>query len=170
MLFNMSPLLGFTPLTTISMDPIPLESMGFATSLFSLARNMGSSMGISFVTTAIARRSQFHQARLVEGITAYSPGVQQAMHSLGNMMGGGDHSRGALTVMYGQVLRQASAISFLEMFHVLGVLFLVTLPLVWTMRRPRHHSQRPPVPSGGAIRVKPDPTKPASAAGNVEPV
>jgi DHA2 family multidrug resistance protein len=153
----------FTPLTTISMDPIPLESMGFATSLFSLARNMGSSMGISFVTTAIARRSQFHQARLVETITAYDPTVRQAMHSLGNMVGGGDHSTGALAVMYGQVLRQASAISFLEMFHVLGVLFLLTLPLVWVMRQPRHMSKRGPAPAGDAIRPKPDPTTPGRA-------
>jgi len=143
----------FTPLTTISMDPIPLESMGFATSLFSLARNMGSSMGISFVTTAIARRSQFHQARLVEAITPYNLSVQQTMHSLGNMVGGGDHSTGVLAVMYGRVLRQASALSFLEMYHVLGVLFLLTLPLVWIMRRPSHHvARRAPTRAPGAPR------------------
>jgi DHA2 family multidrug resistance protein len=137
----------FTPLTTIAMDAIPLESMGFATSLFSLARNMGSSVGISFVTTAVARRSQFHQARLVEAITPYNPAVQHAMQSIGSATGGGDHSTRSLGVIYGQVLRQAAAMSFLEMFHILGVLFLLTLPLVWLMRRPRHMVKRPPVAS-----------------------
>ena len=49
--------LVFVPLTTIAMDPIPLRSMGYATSIFSLIRNIGSSVGISFVTTELARRS-----------------------------------------------------------------------------------------------------------------
>ncbi len=129
----------FIPLTTIAMDPIPLEAMGFATALYSLIRNMGSSMGISFVTTELARRSQLHQARLVEGVTAYSPAAQQAMRSLGRMFGvdGGDGSRRAMGVIYGETVRQASAMSFLDLFHLLGIMFLLTIPLVWVMRRPR---------------------------------
>jgi len=137
----------FIPLTTIAMDPIPLEAMGFATALYSLIRNMGSSMGISFVTTELARRSQMHQARLVEGVTAYSPAAQQAMGSLGRMFGGdgGDGSRRAMGVIYGETVRQASAMSFLDLFHLLGILFLLMIPLVWVMRRPRQRAgQKPP--------------------------
>ena len=37
----------FVPLTTISMDPIPRERMGNATSLFNLMRNLGGSVGIA---------------------------------------------------------------------------------------------------------------------------
>jgi DHA2 family multidrug resistance protein len=137
----------FIPLTTIAMDPIPLEAMGFATALYSLIRNMGSSMGISFVTTELARRSQLHQARLVEGITAYNPGVQQATSALGRMIGGesvGNNAQ-ALGVIYGQTVRQASVMSFLDLFHLLGILFLLMIPLVWVMRRPRQRAgQRPP--------------------------
>ncbi len=134
----------FTPLTTISMDPIPLEAMGFATSLFSIARNIGSSIGISFVTTELARRSQFHQARLVEAINIYNPAVQHSLQSIGGAMGQhaepGTMSRGVLGVIYGQVQRQAAAMSYLDLFHLLGMLFLVMIPLVWTMRRPRYRS------------------------------
>jgi DHA2 family multidrug resistance protein len=137
----------FIPLTTIAMDPIPLEAMGFATALYSLVRNMGSSMGISFVTTELARRSQLHQARLVDGITAYNPATQEAMRSLGRVFGvdGGDGSRRALGVIYGQTVRQASVMSFLDLFHLLGILFLLMIPLVWVMRRPRQRAgqQRP---------------------------
>ena len=133
----------FTPLTTISMDPIPLEAMGFATSLFSLVRNMGSSIGISFVTTELARRSQLHQARLTEAITPYNPGVQEAMRSIGGVLGGGTTAGNSTTtfgVMYGQILRQASAMSFIDLFHLLGVLFLCMTPLVWLMKRPRQRA------------------------------
>ncbi len=132
----------FTPLTTISMDPIPLESMAFATALYSLIRNMGSSIGISFVTTELARRSQLHQARLVEGVTIYSPGLRQATQSIGGMLGGVDTGPRAMGVIYGQAIRQASAMSFLDLFHLLGVLFLCMIPLVWMMRRPRQKAGR----------------------------
>ncbi len=129
----------FTPLTTISMDPIPLEAMGFATAIYSLIRNMGSSMGISFVTTELARRSQLHQARLVEGITPYSQATQQATSALGHLLGGGPGaSHEAMGVIYGETLRQASAMSFLDLFHMLGYLFLLMVPLVWLMRKPQH--------------------------------
>ncbi len=130
----------FTPLATIAMDPIPLESMGFATSLFSMARNIGSSVGISFVTTELARRAQFHQARLVEAVTPYNPAVQHALGSLGRLGGPGpDGANRALGILYGQVIRQANALTFLEMFRVLGVLFLCVTPLIWVMQRPSHH-------------------------------
>jgi DHA2 family multidrug resistance protein len=133
----------FVPLTTISMDAIPLRSMGYATSLFSMVRNIGSSMGISFVTTQLARRSQFHQQRLAEGINVYSGTVQEAMRSIGGVLGAGaEGTRRSLGLIYGQVLRQASVLSFLELFYLFGVLFLLITPIVWIMRRPRH--QRAP--------------------------
>src|ERR1700674_5457008 len=48
----------FVPLTTISMDPIPRERMGNATSLFNLMRNLGGGIGIAATATMLARRSQ----------------------------------------------------------------------------------------------------------------
>ena len=48
----------FVPLTTISMDPIPREQMGNATSLFNLMRNIGGSIGIATTGTMLARQQQ----------------------------------------------------------------------------------------------------------------
>jgi DHA2 family multidrug resistance protein len=130
----------FVPLTTIAMDPIPLESMGYATSIYSLVRNIGSSIGISFVTAWLARRSQFHQARLTEAVTPYSANAQQALQHYGTLLGQrpGDAPRG-LGLLYAEVLRQASLMSFDDLFHLLGIMFLLVLPVVRIMRRPRHH-------------------------------
>ncbi len=128
--------LVFIPLTTVAMDPIPLKSMGYATSIFSLVRNIGSSVGISFVTTELARRSQLHQSRLVETINPYNPALQQDLRALGSAAGGAQQGLGML---YGEVVRQASLMSFLDMFRVLGILFLVVIPVVLVMRKPAHH-------------------------------
>jgi DHA2 family multidrug resistance protein len=65
--------------------------MGYATSIFSLIRNIGSSIGISFVTTELARRSQLHQARLAEAVTIYNPVVRDDLRALGRAAGGTQH-------------------------------------------------------------------------------
>lgn len=70
----------FVPLTILVMDPIPKEETPYATSLYSVMRNIGSSMGISFVTTLLARRSQFHQARLAGNIATSNLQLLQAQN------------------------------------------------------------------------------------------
>ena len=47
----------------------------------------------------------------------------------------------ALAAVYGIAMRQASVLSFLEIFRQLGVVCLVMLPLVLILRRPRHTSR-----------------------------
>ena len=133
--------LVFVPLTTITMDPIPLESMGYATSIYSLMRNVGSSIGISFVTTMLARRSQFHQARLGESVSTYSAATTGTLQSLGRATATSASAQGgatpAMAALYAELQRQAALLSFSDLFRLLGILFLVTVPLVWIMRRPR---------------------------------
>ena len=43
--------------------------------MYNLLRNMGGAVGIAFVTTLLARRSQFHQARLVDHLTVFDPAL-----------------------------------------------------------------------------------------------
>src|SRR5262252_853663 len=62
---GMSMGLLFVPLTTIAMDRIPREKMGYATSLFNLMRNIGGSIGIATTGTMLARHSQSSTATLV---------------------------------------------------------------------------------------------------------
>ncbi|MGH9480483.1 MAG: DHA2 family efflux MFS transporter permease subunit [Terriglobales bacterium] len=131
----------FVPLTTVTMDPVPNQEMGNATSLFNLMRNLGAGAGISTVTTMVARRGQFHQARLGEQLTAATPGVQQMLNSLKAMMmrqgvDAATAAHRALGALYGMVLQQAALLSFVEVFWLLGIVFLMMAPLVMLMRRP----------------------------------
>src|SRR5215470_14671028 len=66
----------FVPLTTVSMDPIPREKMGNATSLFNLMRNIGGSIGIAVTGTMIARNTQSTTATLGSHVTAFDPRTQ----------------------------------------------------------------------------------------------
>jgi MFS transporter, DHA2 family, multidrug resistance protein len=130
----------FVPLTTLTMDPIPRAETGYATSLYSVVRNIGSSVGVSFVTTFVARRSQFHQSILAAQVTPSTLQVQQFVARSSEMFfrGGSDHStatRQGLALLYGMVQQQAALLSFVEAFRVMGLLFLAIVPLVLLMRR-----------------------------------
>src|SRR5271169_4693223 len=56
----------FVPITLVAYIGIPPEKSNSVAGMINFMRNMGSSVGTSMVTTLIARREQFHQARLVE--------------------------------------------------------------------------------------------------------
>ena len=79
----------FVPLTTISMDPIPRERMGNATSLFNLMRNLGGSIGIAMTGTLLARKQQAYINVLGAHVNAYSPARAARSNRLAGLHRGG---------------------------------------------------------------------------------
>ena len=133
----------FVPLTTLTMVSIPPQETGYATSLYSVSRNIGSSMGISFVTTWVTRRSQFHQSILASHVTATSRMSQQAMQQLTGVIqhSGVDRvtaSQRAGALIYQTMQQQAALLSYVDVFQIMGILFLIVIPLVFFMKRPSH--------------------------------
>ncbi len=132
----------FVPLTTITMDPIPRRTMGNATSIFNVLRNLGGSMGIAASTTFLARRQQLHINELGSHVNVYNPQARQAFEGLrdaflsrgADLVTATDRARVAL---FGMVSRQAAMMSFTDVFRWLAVLFLAALPLLFLMRSPR---------------------------------
>jgi len=138
----------FVPLTTLTMAPIPKAETGYATGLYSVMRNIGSSMGVSFVTTWVARRSQFHQNILVAHVTPERLRVQQLLDQARQLFrhAGADWTtatRQAQAELYAIVQQQASLLSFTEVFRLLGLLFLLVIPLVLLMRRSTEKGEAP---------------------------
>jgi DHA2 family multidrug resistance protein len=132
----------FVPLTTISMDSIPRERMGNATSLFNLMRNLGGSIGIAATGTMLQRQQQAYVNVLGSNVDAYSPATQSAFAAAkaGFMAAGADvttASQRAYAALFGTVNQQASMVSFVLLFRLLGVIFLLLLPLILLMKRPR---------------------------------
>jgi DHA2 family multidrug resistance protein len=138
----------FLPLTLLIMGPIPKEDTPYATSLYSVMRNIGASMGISFVTTLLARRSQFHQGRLADNIALSNLQLLQARNQAGAMFA--QHGSSAVTsthqalgFLYVSLQQQATLLSYIDVFRVMAWLFLLTAPLVLLMGKPK----RDPAPS-----------------------
>jgi DHA2 family multidrug resistance protein len=132
----------FVPLTTVTNDPIPLARMGNATSVFNLMRNIGSSVGISIVETLQFRHMQAHIHYLGAHVNVTSPEAQSRISGLQQMfMSKGADSvtaqRQAVGAIWGMVQRQASMLSYNDVFRFLGGMFLIMLPLLFLMKKPR---------------------------------
>jgi DHA2 family multidrug resistance protein len=131
----------FVPLTTISMDPIPNESMGNATSLFNLVRNLGGSIGIAAVSTIETRREQININVLGTHVSHNSPMAMAMMNSLRRhfIASGIDPvtaTASARDALFAIVEHQASMMAYNTTFRILAILFMAMIPFVLLMKRP----------------------------------
>jgi DHA2 family multidrug resistance protein len=138
----------FVPLTTVAMDPIPRERMGNATSLFNLMRNIGGSVGIATTGTLLARHNQALTSVFGTNVALENPVAMRTLAQLKAAMiaGGADAvtaTSPAYAVMFAMVQRQATMVSFVGIFQLLGILFVALIPLVLLMRRPQGAAATP---------------------------
>ena len=133
----------FVPLTTVTLATISRTEMGNATGMFNLLRNIGGSVGIAMAATLLARYEQFYQTSLVANVNPYNPvwqmryaGLKQALVSKGVGITQSDTT--ALGMMYGAVRRQAGALAFNRIFFIIGLAFLVIIPLLLLLKRTSH--------------------------------
>jgi DHA2 family multidrug resistance protein len=131
------------PLTTLTLSRMKKEQMGNATSIFNLVRNIGGSFGVAISTTILTRRAQFHQARLIDHLTpfdmTYALGSDRASQALQQRgLEPAISGQGGIATIYEQVIREASMMSFNDVFYLLSVMLVLTVPLVFFMRRIYH--------------------------------
>src|ERR1700723_2181873 len=92
----------FVPITLVAYVGIAPEKNNSVAGIINFMRNMGSSVGTSMVTTLIARRSQFHQARLVQKARVDNPNFVNSVQELTRQYGGlGKHE--ALASAYARI-------------------------------------------------------------------
>ncbi len=130
----------FVPINVMAFYFVPPGKMNNASGLINLARNIGASTGISFVTTMLDRRAQFHQDVLSSNLNGGSPFYQHAMsHITHEMMARGmDAMRAAEqahAVIYLQLQRQAMMLSFVDNFWFMSMVCLCVIPLMFIMKK-----------------------------------
>jgi MFS transporter, DHA2 family, multidrug resistance protein len=131
--------LMFLPITTASYDGIPESKTDQASSLINLARNFGGSIGVSISQTVLARREQFHQSRLSEQVGTWNPEYHQTItnaqsYFAGQPSTGGSAAQTGIAWIGQTVQQQASFLSYIDVFVVLGFIAAVLVPLALTLR------------------------------------
>jgi MFS transporter, DHA2 family, multidrug resistance protein len=116
----------FVPITLAAYVGIAPEKNNSVAGIINFMRNMGSSVGTSLVTTLIARRSQFHQARLVQDVRIDNPNFVNSANGLAQHLassGVGKHEAHivAYARIYQSLQAQAASLAYIDTFKVLGV-------------------------------------------------
>ena len=125
----------FIPVNILAFRGIPKDKTNNASALVNLARNFGGSIGISFASTLVTRREQFHQSRLTEHLQNLNPNYPDFASQLGSLTGSGAaDSAGTLANVYQGVIQQATLLAYLDDFKIVGLVFLAMLPLLLLLK------------------------------------
>ncbi len=120
--------LVFVPLSTIAFATIDPAYRADATSLFSLVRNIGSSIGISMVTLMLTRNVQVNHADIGTAISPFNPNFNMVVPP-------GTLTAATLQQMEGLVSTQALMISYIDDFYLMMVITLCALPLAFMLKK-----------------------------------
>ena len=122
----------FVPLTTISFSTLAAHYRNDGAALFSLVRNIGSSIGISVVISYLAQRMQVNHAALAGFITpanlALRHAAQVGVYDLATPAG--------IAALNAQVSLQAATLAYLQDFRMMMWITLASLPLIALLRAP----------------------------------
>ncbi len=129
----------FVPINVMAFYFVPPGKMNNASGLINLARNIGASTGISFVTTMLDRRAQFHQDILAGNLQGTNLHLREALSRITHMMmtRGPDAVHAAMQaqgMVYQELQRQAMMLSFVDNFRTMGVICVCVLPLMLAMK------------------------------------
>jgi DHA2 family multidrug resistance protein len=132
----------FVPINTVAYSYLPREKNNAASGLINLSRNIGGSVGISLVTTMLARRSQDHQVYLSGHLAASNPNMQRTLQGTASALQAHGYSPAdamhrAYAIMQNTIFRQADMLAYIDNFWMLGVGILFMVPLVFLMKRPK---------------------------------
>jgi MFS transporter, DHA2 family, multidrug resistance protein len=121
----------FPPLSTLAFATLPARHRTEAAGIFNLARNAGSSVGVSVVIALFAANSQVVHASLAAHVTPYNA-LLRTMPHLWSSHGAG---MAALNV---EISRQAAMVAYLDDFVLMMIVTLAAAPLIALMRNPRN--------------------------------
>jgi DHA2 family multidrug resistance protein len=132
--------LVFLPIITASYNGVPADKTDQASALLNAARNTGGSIGISLASNVLWDREQFHQTRLVGQAIPSSVQYQDTLHQVTNYFVAQGSSlweakHQAIQWIGQQLQAQASFLGYMDVFWLLMVISLATVPLALTLRK-----------------------------------
>jgi DHA2 family multidrug resistance protein len=130
----------FVPINMLGTAPLRRDQIGSATGALSLMRNVGGSVGIAWVSTLLARRSQVHQTMLGQHLTSGNLLLLQDLRGLRGFLAlehasFGSGASPAFAAVYRILQQQAALMSFTDVFQDLVLVALGGTLLVAFLRR-----------------------------------
>jgi MFS transporter, DHA2 family, multidrug resistance protein len=128
----------FVPLSAVTLSTLSSELRAEGAGLYNLARNMGSSVGISAVNALLTQNTQLNHAEIAQHVTAVNrifenPMIAQFWNPLTAA------GRAALDAV---VTRQAEIIAYIDDYKLLMIATLAVIPLLIVFKSPTSGQDR----------------------------
>ncbi len=128
----------FMPLSLAALGPLPRNEVAAGSGIYSLSRQMGSSIGIALITTMVTRRMAEHRAVLVSHVTVYRQPVLDRLDAMtagfSKLNGDYEAARHRAMGMIDNIVNGNSAlIAYSDIFFYVAVMFVLSLPLLFLL-------------------------------------
>jgi DHA2 family multidrug resistance protein len=129
----------FVPTTTLALSTLKGKEIGQGAAFTGMVRQLGGSFGIALISTYISRQVVQHTANLSTSVSAYDFNAQQRLAAMKqNFLAHGSTidyaTQQANKLMEVMIVRQASLLTYMDVFIGIGVFFLVCVPFVLVLR------------------------------------
>lgn len=125
----------FIPITTLSLSTLKGQQIGQGAAFTGMMRQLGGSFGVALITTFVSRRNELHRVDLVSKLDTNNPDVMKRVSGItANFASKGMDAKRALGSAYQSleysVMKQATVMSYMDVFLYLGLMFLICVPFV----------------------------------------
>ena len=124
----------FVPVNMIAFSTLPPGYRTDGTTLMTLSRNLGSSFGISAIITILGRNIQTSHADIASNVTSYNLPTVDPASAAAQL---GEVGTAAMTILNGEVTRQAAMVAYLDNFYMMFWMMLCFVPLAWVLKKPK---------------------------------
>jgi DHA2 family multidrug resistance protein len=120
----------FVPLNTVALATIPPALRTQGTAMWTLIRNLGSSIGVSILIASLTNKTILMHARLAESVTPFNQAMADPAAAM--LDPATDQGRALLENLLTQ---QATIIAYANAFKLMMIATLLAFPLILLVRR-----------------------------------
>ncbi|MFI4972965.1 MAG: DHA2 family efflux MFS transporter permease subunit [Caulobacterales bacterium] len=122
----------FMPLSVLAFATLPPHLRPEGTSVFTLVRNLGSSIGIALMTSILARQLSVSHSDMAAAVQPGSPTMNAGLPAQFNPA-----LNAGLQTLNGEITRQASMVAYVDVFRLMTIMTFCAIPMLLIMRPPR---------------------------------
>ena len=130
----------FVPLSTLAFATLPAHLRPEGSSVFTLIRNLGASVGISIMNALVVANTQTMHGSLAAKIIPTDAVVRTGLPSMFD-----PSTTGGLTALNAELTRQATMVAYVDDFRLMFFMTLICIPMLLFMRKPRRAAGAEPI-------------------------
>jgi DHA2 family multidrug resistance protein len=140
----------FVPLTTLALGNLRGTAIPQGAGLTNMSRQLGGSFGVALIATFIQHRSWTHRQNLLAHVSLYDFALRQRLDGIIHALAARgstlyEAQKQAYAAIEGAVVRQTYLLTYMDAFRIVGVFFLLCIPLLVLFKKSRRRGPAAPL-------------------------